>query len=131
MKRLFLAAVITSLLCSGLAVAQEPAPEAELQYQPSPSDLPIQPGVSPQMWLYHQEMKRQAASALAVRRKAEYRAQQRMRRIASRKWFGISASRPPASVTPFTGTYSPFWSGNTSDPYRWAGVGYGWYIYGY
>lgn len=131
MKRLFFASMLASLFCSGPAFAQEPVPEAEVQHQPSPSDVPIQPGVSPQMWLYHQELKRQADPVLAVRRKAEYRAQQRMRRIASRQWFGISAARPPASITPFTGTYSPFWGGNSSNPYRWSGASYGWYIVGY
>lgn len=124
MKRFFLTAALLSLLSSGLATAQDPVPQYDLQYQPSPSDLPISPGVSPQMWLYLEELKRQDNPYLAVRRKAERRAEQRMRRIATRQWFGISAARPPASATPFTGTYSPFWSGNSSDPYQWVGVGY-------
>lgn len=125
MKRLFLAAAIASMLLSGLSRAEDPAPEYEIQYQPSPSDIQVQPGVSPQMWLYHEEMKRQADPQFAVRRNAEYRAAQRMRRIASRQSFGISAARPPAAVTPFTGT----WSSNTSHTYRWASVSRGWRIW--
>jgi hypothetical protein len=130
MKRLFLAVAITLLLSSGLAVAQDRILESDLQYQPSPSDIQVQPGVSPQMWLYLEEMKRQDDPRLAVRRKAEYRADQRMKRIATRQWFGVSAARPQASVTPFTGgDYSQFWGGNSSNSYRWIGVGNVWTIW--
>ena len=31
-------------------------------------------------------------------------------------WFGVSNARPTASVTPWFGTYSPTWVGNTNDP---------------
>lgn len=61
--------------------------------------------------------------AVAVRRNAQFRAAQRRRRIAARRWFGLSNSRPMASATPWMGAYSPYWMSNTGQPFGWAGVG--------
>jgi hypothetical protein len=126
MKRLVLLAVLALLLPSSFGTAQDPVPESEIQYQRSPSDLQVQPGVSPQMWLYLEEMKRQDDPARAVRRKAEIRAEQRMSRIATRKSLGVSAARPASSVTPFTSAKSPFSSGSY---YSWAGAGGGFTVW--
>jgi hypothetical protein len=80
------------------------------------------PSVTPEMWVYSQEMRRHDDPAQAVRRKAEIRAAQRMQRIAAMKWFGLSNSRPVASVTPMMGSYSPAWIGNGYEANEWVGV---------
>jgi len=70
------------------------------------------PPVTPELWVYSQEMRRHDDPALAVRRKAEIQADQRLARLAAMKWYGLSNSRPVANPTPFTGPYSPAWIGN-------------------
>lgn len=54
-----------------------------------------------------------------IQYKAQVRAQQRMARMASMEWYGMSASRPRASVTPFTGLYSPVWQMPGGRPLAW------------
>ncbi len=76
-----------------------------------------------EMWFYEQERTRHEDPKAAVRRRAEYRAAQRENRIESLRWFGMSNSRPSASVTPFTGTYAPTWAGNSQDWNIWRPVG--------
>ena len=46
------------------------------------------------MWFYDQAMRQYKDPKMAVRAKAEFRAQERMRRLESMKWFGFSNSRP-------------------------------------
>jgi hypothetical protein len=82
------------------------------------------PAVTPEVWLYSQEWRRHDDPAQAVRRKAEIRAAGRLARLEAMRWYGFSNARPPASVTPFMGVYSPAWSGNGSDRYDWIG---GWW----
>jgi hypothetical protein len=76
------------------------------------------------MLMYLQAMRRYDDPQQAVRRNAEQRAAERRARIAAMKWYGFSNSRPQASPTPFMGTYSPVWSGNSWAPYHWYGTGY-------
>lgn len=71
------------------------------------------------MWFYQQHMKDWVNPKLAVRRKAEARAQERFYRLAALKWYGYSNSRPIAHFTPITSSYSPFWAGSFYDPYHW------------
>lgn len=78
---------------------------------------------TPEMWFYEQAMRQYNDPNLAVRRAAEFRAEQRMRRIESRKWFGLSNARPTAGVDPVHGDYSPGWTSNSFYPYRWMGGG--------
>ncbi len=68
--------------------------------------------------------RRNAEALEAIQRKAELKAAQRQRRMATQKWFGYSNSRPSASSAPFMGIYSPTWSGNTGSPYLWNGSTY-------
>lgn len=108
-------------------VAQAPRPAATLQAPVVRANVPVQvlptpTTVTPEMWIYSQELQRHDDPALAVRRKAEIRAAQRMQRIAAMKWFGFSNSRPQASTTPMMGSYSPAWIGNGYDRYDWAGT---------
>jgi hypothetical protein len=82
------------------------------------------PTVTPEVWLYSQEIRRHDDPAQAVRRKAEAKSDQRMQRIAAMKWYGFSNARPQAAVTPFTSTYSPAWIGNGYNRYDWMGATY-------
>ncbi|MFO0886461.1 MAG: hypothetical protein U0894_20160 [Pirellulales bacterium] len=74
----------------------------------------------PEIYLYMQAMKRHDDPQQAIRRKAELKASQRMGRIASSKWYGISNSRPMASTVPTMGLYSPYWAGNGASPFEWS-----------
>ncbi|MCA9240008.1 MAG: hypothetical protein KDA37_07405 [Planctomycetales bacterium] len=51
--------------------------------------------------------------------KSAARAMQRQARIASLKWYGMSASRPTASAVPHTGLYSPQWQMPGGRPFAW------------
>lgn len=77
-------------------------------------------GQTPEMWFYQQERNRWEDPKEAVRRHAEFRAAQRSQRIASMQWYGMSNSRPQASVSPHTSSYSPTWGSSSFDPYRWS-----------
>lgn len=74
---------------------------------------------TPEMWFYEQHLQQRSDPWVAVRNRAEFRANQRERRIASREWYGYSASRPTASPTPYNDVYSPFWRGNGANPFAW------------
>lgn len=80
--------------------------------------------MTPSLYLYLQDQKRHDDPAQAVRRKAEYKASQRMTRMASMKWFGMSNARPQAAAVPMMGIYSPAWIGNGYDRYDWVGGTY-------
>jgi hypothetical protein len=121
MNRTFLALGLV-FLCGSFASAQQPA---KIQPGQGTGEQPVltPETVTPDMWYYSQEMRRHDDPRQAVRRKAEFVAQQRTLRIESMKWFGMSNSRPLASTTPFMDEYSPSWIGNSSHPYQWVGVG--------
>lgn len=108
-------------LPANLGPIQPPAPPAAIPT----SGIQLTPGMAtPEMWFYEQEMRRYADPKAMVRARAEMRADARQARIESMKWFGYSNARPQANPTPFTGTYSPVWSGNGGG-YRWIGSGSG------
>lgn len=112
-------ALIVGLSTVTTAAAQGPAPAApKINARVSTSEL----HATQEMWFYEQELQRYNDPKLAVRKKAEFRAAQRERRLAAMQWFGMSNSRPMASPTPVMGTYSPMWTSNYIDPYRWMGV---------
>jgi hypothetical protein len=119
---------------SSIVTAQQPvprmlnrAPAATLQAPvPAAAEFTVPnlstPNVTPELWLYSQEMRRHDDPAQAVRRRAELRADQRSQRLAALKWFGLSNSRPQASPVPLMGVYSPTWVGNGPNRYDWVGV---------
>ena len=80
------------------------------------------PAVTPELWLYSQELRRHDDPAQAVRRRAEQRAAERGQRLAALKWFGLSNARPQVSPVPLMGVYSPTWVGNGANRYDWVGV---------
>jgi hypothetical protein len=90
-----------------------------------PFDPQVAPGsmsLTPDMWFYLHEQRREEDPQMVVRRNAEQKAAARRNRIAAMRWFGYSASRPTASPSPFTGRYSPTWVGNGMHPYKWVGT---------
>src|SRR5262245_59905530 len=106
MKLNFVASAVLVCFIASLAAAQQPltlgdgAPAATLQAPRTARDLPARdqftlpsPSVSsftPEMWLYTQDWRRHDDPALAVRRAAEFRAEQRSQRLAAQKWYGFS-----------------------------------------
>jgi hypothetical protein len=103
---------------------QAPAPPPPTHFTPTTLSAPA---VTPELWVYSQEQRRHDDPAQAVRRKAEFQAEQRMARLASLKWYGYSNSRPEAGMTPIMGTYSAGWGGNGWNRYEWFGVGGVWW----
>lgn len=77
------------------------------------------PATTPEMWYYSQELRRHDDPQQAVRRRAEFAAQQRAMRLAAMKWYGFSNARPTVSQIPTMGVYSPSWVGNGYDRYDW------------
>lgn len=68
-------------------------------------------------WYYGSEEKAKKSIAM---QKAELKAQQRMDRLASQKWYGFVPGRPTASATPFTTMYySPTWTRPGGQPFAW------------
>ena len=120
----FLFAPAVLVVASSSAFAQQPEFNFDQQAQASPSDQQISPGMTPEIWFYMEQWKRHDDPKQAVRRKAEYRAEQRQKRIAATKWYGQSKQRPLASPSPYYGTYSPFWSGFWTSPFPWFGPEY-------
>jgi hypothetical protein len=59
-----------------------------------------------------------------VHAKAELKAEQRLRRLESMRWFGFSNSRPQTQCDPYNSDYAPKWVANPGFyPSRWSGVG--------
>lgn len=56
---------------------------------------------------------------MIIQQKAQARAYQRMARMESMKWYGMSAARPQASTTPFMGIPSPRWQSSPGTPFGW------------
>jgi hypothetical protein len=78
---------------------------------------------TPEMWFYDQAMRQYKDPKMAVRAKAEFRDQQRQRRLESMKWFGLSNSRPHASSDPLHSDFSPGWVACPGYyPSRWNGI---------
>ncbi len=144
MNRLLAFASLVSLTLTASAFAQEetelaqPAPVETAETRPTEPEnrvivresreesLPeLNPSqVTPELYLYMQELRRHDDPKQAVRRKAEARTAAREARITAMKWYGMSNARPQANPIPFMGTYSPSWIGSHSDRYDWYGIGW-------
>ncbi len=119
MSRLFLAANLV-LVCASLALAQEPRPQTEFDNSGiSPGEI----NKTPEMWFYEQSLRQNNNPRVAVRAKAEFRADQRRRRMAALSWFGFSNARPTVTFTPTMSPFSPTWAGNHYQPEHWRGTG--------
>ena len=120
MKRLVIAFAVPLLLTAGVALAQRPAATGlGIDSVVSPGELKA----TPEMWFYDQAMRQYKDPKTAVRAKADFRDEQRQRRLESMKWFGFSNARPRASSDPFHNDYSPSWVSSPGYyPSRWNGV---------
>jgi hypothetical protein len=143
MLRFFSASIVLCLLLSEFTWAQKPSgnstpstPAVPRLAEKTPTkSMPVattfSPGelkATPEMWFYEQYMQQYQDPKMAVRANAEFRADQRQRRLAAMKWFGFSNSRPRACSDPYNGDQSPSWTGNnTLYPYRWSGTGQAWW----
>ena len=132
MKRLLALALFASLTLAASTFAQEanegkePAPVDAVRHvvrdsheEKIPELNPSQ--VTPELYLYMQDLRRHDDPQQAVRRKAEARTAAREGRITAMKWFGMSNARPQANPVPFMGSYSPTWIGSRNERYDWYG----------
>jgi hypothetical protein len=111
MKGILLPASLVLVTAIGLdTAAQQPA---------NRTGAGQQAGLSPEMWYYQQQVERYDDPKQAIRRNAEFQAQQRMARLEAMRWYGYSVARPTASPTPFTSKSSAGWYANFHRPYAW------------
>jgi hypothetical protein len=72
-----------------------------------------------QSWSREQKTNTKQDARAIVQQKAQARGEQRMDRLASSNWYGISNSRPSGSSTPFTSRYGSSWEMPGGRPYSW------------
>ena len=100
------APALTLILCvSGIG-------RAENGVRPAPPDATVQTAPAlPAMvapWSQSEDYARYDTARDAIRRKAEWKAEQRRMRMAGLSWLGYSPLRPPASPVPSMSSYSGF-----------------------
>ena len=121
--------VVVASTITSAALAQAPkdgSSNVRFARRPTPPEVTGDMPLTPELWLYSQQLQRYEDPKLAVRRKAEIRAQQRQQRIAARKAWGVSKHRPIVYNTPFHTYYSaahhgfvatyPFYTFKTDSP---------------
>ena len=108
---------VLALFVTQNACAQQPVKPVKEEMQVAPT------GVSPEMWAYMQELRRQDDPKLNAQRSAQLKTQQRQARLASQQWYGLSNLRPNVNPIPYMSSYSPVWIGNTSNPFYWSAGG--------
>lgn len=120
MKRFAIASALVLMVLAGSVRAERPVTaNSGLGSAVSPGELKA----TPEMWFYDQALQQYRDPKMAVRAKAEFRDEQRQRRIESLKWFGFSNSRPRASADPYHNDYSVGWVSNLGYyPARWNGM---------
>lgn len=108
-----------------LPAQQPPLPPLRPHPEPAPAVATSMSELAPtpEMWFYERAREEYEDPKNAVRANAEFRADQRRKRLASQQWFGYSNLRPSHTVTPTTQAASPSWGSNTRDPYIWSGAG--------
>ena len=121
MRRHILFAICFGMIGSLSLPAQDDRPSEDAKATSNPVvDLPSDVNVTPEMWMYLHEYKRQLDPKEAVRRKAEFRSAQRRKRIEAQKWFGQSKLRPTANSLPYyTNSYGSTWTGLPWTPDQW------------
>jgi len=115
--RYLLAATAVVLLAAIPVRAENP------DKKPMSADNLISPGAmtpTPEMWFYQQYQQQYQDPKAMVRHNAELRENERHRRLATLKWYGMSNQRPRVSSDPYNGDYSAAWaSGDWYFPNRW------------
>ena len=113
MKWLAISVVLLLTLAAVPGWAQDPTDQGgELSVGISPGEV----SPTPEMWLYQQQLRQYQDPKMAVRRRAEFRADQRQQRLAAQRWAGYSPSRPPAVSDPFNSSLGRY--GSTMGRYR-------------
>jgi hypothetical protein len=107
-----------------------PVPSLPIPITPPAAPAAVSPGeaaMSPEARAHEMHLLQAQAQAESIHRAAVARAEQRTRRLESQRWFGVSNSRPNASVDPFDGDYAPFWASiYPFYPLRWVASGNPW-----
>jgi hypothetical protein len=123
MKRLAILPILFLLLSTMPARAEKPLSNG---LGANGTNALLSPGdvkATPEMWFYDQAMREYKDPQMAVRAKADLRAQSRQHRLESMKWFGLSNTRPRACSDPYHADYSPGWVSNPGFyPSRWNGI---------
>jgi len=114
-------ATLTVVLLFCLLTHLFAGPNEEAPSSNPSSETPSISTMTPEMWFYLQELRRHDDPQLAVRRKAEFRAEQRRQRLAVRKWYGYSQSRPQVSASPWTSSPRPLLWSKYQHTNRWRG----------
>lgn len=70
-------------------------------------------------WYYRSPGEVVPKKSLAQQR-AEFRAQQRVSRLAAQRWYGYSNARPTVAALPFTAMYRSAWQSPGGWPYHWS-----------
>ena len=79
---------------------------------------------TPEMWFYQQYNQQYQSPKEMVHRNADFKGAERIRRLNSQKWFGMSNQRPKVSTDPYNGDYTASWvSPNPLYPNRWQSLG--------
>ena len=92
---------LLALLMAHVAAARDADQAGHLAWQIAKTD---QTGGT---WAYRHLPDYTDDRADAIRRRAEFRSQQRALRLAAQKWYGVSSSRPSVSTTVWWGLYPP------------------------
>ncbi|TWT31375.1 hypothetical protein [Blastopirellula retiformator] len=109
-KMICVATALTTLLVASAAMAQD----LTIRGTSSPSDMPAQPleqapalsSSTPDMWFYLMENRRAQTPSVLRLQRAQFQAWQRISRIESREWYGVSKARPETNSTPLFRNYS-------------------------
>jgi len=105
--------------CGAWAQELRPTPAGRM---PAPSTQACP--TTPEMWFYEQYRSDYLNPETMVRHKAQIRTQQRIARLESQKWFGVSIARPTWASDPIHADGGVRWVGNSANyPNRWVGVG--------
>jgi hypothetical protein len=118
MPRVLMVSLLAILIGVGLAACSTMSVAAgDFMDPPTATSAPAAEVQHEQSWYREQSVKPDTRAI--VQQKAQVRAQQRMDRLASMNWYGMSNSRPQASPTPFFTRYSPTWEMPGGKPYSW------------
>ena len=119
MKAPYLCAIVVA------ALASSPAARAADDLLGVPAAAP--PAANERDWYYRTPAAttpKEVAPTLA-QQKSIQRASQRMARLDSMRWYGLSGSRPTASALVFTTMYSPAFQSPGGRPFAWNAGGRG------
>ena len=119
MIKITLASGLLALLMAHNAAAQDTDQASHLTH---PTWQTAKAGQTGDTWAYRHLPDTTDDRADAIRRRAEFRSQQRALRIAAQKWYGVSKSRPSVSTTMWWGPYPAAWSTRSHQRFAWVQI---------